>query len=100
MSSQSTFCPHYGSGQVVTPAVAAATISIDPTDKSVLLTNSGAAICYVKISNDSTAAATTADCPILSGQQITISKGEPSGFLSHISAAGTTLHVMTGEGFK
>jgi len=95
-----TFAPHYKTGQVVTPGAAAATISINQDDKSVLLTNSGAGLCYVLVSNDATLNATDADCPILPGSQITISKAETQMFLSHISAAGTTLHVMTGEGFK
>jgi len=94
-----TFNPHYATGQLVAPAAAAASVAIPANDKTVMLTNLGANVCYVRISNSSTIAATTADCPILAGSQVTISKGEEGSFLSHISAAGTSLHIITGEGF-
>ena len=90
------FSPHYGSNQVTTPAGAAAAIVLDGSDTSVLLSNSGANICYVRITllGD----ATTADLPVRSGETRIVYKGEGQTRLSHISAAGTTLNVMTGHG--
>lgn len=98
MSALQPFNPAYTSGQVVTPAAAAASISINPVSKQVCLTNLGAAVCYVRVS-DVAISATTADFPVPAGQQAIITKSEGQGILSHISATGTTLHVMTGEGW-
>ena len=97
MTIRASFQPRYGQGQVVTPAAASASVNIDGNAKSVVLTNLGANVCYIRISSDNTAA-TTADYPIPAGQQQTLSKGEGEDKLTHISAAGTTLHIITGEG--
>ena len=45
------FAPAYTQGQVVAPAAAAASISINPNAKNVCLTNLGANVCYVRIGN-------------------------------------------------
>lgn len=91
------FNAHRGANQVTTPAAASASISIDPIAKSVRLVNSGANICHVRIGS-STQTATTADIPVRAGSEVIVSKGDGEGTLAHISAAGTTLHVQTGEG--
>lgn len=91
------FNPSYTKGQVVTPAAAAVSVALDNSTRSVCLTNLGAAVCYVRVGTG-TIAATTSDYPIPSGAQVIISKGEDDNVLSHISAAGTTLHIITGEG--
>lgn len=90
------FRPRYGSNQVVTPAAASASITIDKDDTAVRLVNSGANICYVRVRN-SAGAATTADLPIRAGSEIIVRKGGDDTILSHISATGTTLNVQTGE---
>lgn len=41
--------------------------------------------------------ATTADTPIAAGATLVLGKGDGENTLAHISAAGTTLHVQTGE---
>ena len=97
MSALQPFSPAYTSGQVVTPAAAAASITINKAAKQVCLTNLGANVCYVRIS-DVAISATTADYPVPPGMQLVITKADGQTVLSHISAAGTTLHVMTGEG--
>ena len=89
--------PSYTSGQIVTPAAAAASINI-PQTKQVCLTNLGVNVCYVRI-GQAGIAATTADYPVPPGIQVIVTKQETDTVLSHISAAGTTLHVMAGEGF-
>jgi hypothetical protein len=98
MSAIQPFNPAYLSGQVVTPAAGAASITINKEAKQVCLTNLGANVCYVRLS-DVAISATTADYPVPpNGTQVVITKADGHSILSHISAAGTTLHVMTGEG--
>ena len=90
------FRPRYGSNQVVTPAAASASINIAKDDTAVRLVNTGANVCYVRVRN-SAGAATTADLPVRAGSEVIIRKGVDDTVLSHISASGTTLNVMTGE---
>lgn len=90
--------PVYGSGAVVTPAAASASVTINAQSKQMILTNLGANVCYVRIGNG-TVVASTADYPVPSGAQLVVSKGDGDNVLAHISAAGTTLHYMPGEGF-
>lgn len=96
MTIRAPFQPKRGANQVLTPAAASASVSIDPSCKSVRLVNSGANICHVRIGTGAQTA-TTADMPVRSGESIVVSKGEDDT-LAHISAAGTTLHVQPGEG--
>lgn len=100
MTIHSAFRPHFGSNQVVTPAAASASITIGASDKSLLLQNTGANICYVRIglAANGTVTATTADLPIPAGAQRVIAKPQDFDTLAHISAAGTALQVMSGEG--
>ena len=65
-----------------------------------LVCNTGSNIGYVRIgrTSDGTVTATTADCPIPAGQTAYLSKPHDHDTLAHISAAGTTLQVMSGEG--
>lgn len=98
MSITAPIRPAYTKGQTVTPAAAAASVNIDAASKQVCLTNLGLNVCYVRVSPDGTAA-TTADMPVLPGSQIVISKGQEDDALSYISAGGTTLHIITGEGW-
>lgn len=90
--------PGYGSGQVLTPGAAAATATLRTGSKQLILTNLGTNVCYVRV-GQSVANASTADYPVPAGAQVVISKAMDDNQLSHISATGTTLHVMTGEGF-
>ncbi len=99
MTIRASFHPHYGTGQILSPAAGSLTASIDPKDKSVCLTNQGSTnYCYVRIGTG-TFNATTADYPVPPGQHVVVSKAEGDDKISYISASGTTLHVMTGEGF-
>ena len=91
--------PAYGSGQTVTPAAGAATITLTPGSKQLILTNLGTNPCYVRVGQTTVANASTSDYPVPAGAQVVISKAMADDKLSHISAAGTTLHVMNGEGF-
>src|SRR5262245_15112562 len=98
MSNITPFCPAYTQGQLVAPAAAAASININKESKQVCLTNLGANVYYVRVS-DVAISATTADYPAPAGMQLIITKGDGQGILSHISSAGTSLHVIVGEGW-
>jgi hypothetical protein len=91
--------PAYGSGQVLTPAAASATATIRTGNKQLILTNLGTNVCYVRVGQSGLGAATTADYPIPAGAQVVVTRNEQDTQLSHISAAGTTLHAMNAEGF-
>lgn len=97
MTIRAPFQGQRGANQVLTPAAASASVSINSTAKSVRLVNAGANICHVRIGNGAQTA-TTADLPVRAGSEIVVSKGDGDDTLAHISAAGTTLHVQTGEG--
>ena len=101
MTIKAPFGPAYTQGQSVVPAAGAATITIGKGAKSLCLSNTGTGWCYVRTFQVSkgAVAATTADFPVPPGAQTSISKPEDDDSLSHISAAGTTLHVIPGEGF-
>ncbi len=94
------FNPHYGTGQNVTPAAGEASITIDAKDKCVRLRNTGATnVCYVKIgyaAQITASPATTADLLVAPGETVLVFKGDGPDTLSHISAAGTTLNIITG----
>jgi hypothetical protein len=92
------FNPAYGSGQVVAPAAAAAAVAnLNKGDQSVVVTNIGANICYVRIADAGDA--TTADYALPSGAQVCLTKAPEQQRLSYISAAGTSLHIITGNGW-
>lgn len=100
MTIKAPFNPSYTTGQTVTPAAAAANISIPADGKQVCLTNLGTNVCYVRIGvGVGLWSATIADYPVPPGAQVIVTKGDGVNILSHISPAGTTLHVMAGEGF-
>ena len=97
MTIRAPFQPQRGANQVTTPGAASGSVNIDKSSKSVRLVNAGANICHVRIGTG-VQTATTSDMPILAGQSIIVQKGDGEDTLAHISAAGTTLHVQTGEG--
>lgn len=102
MSARQPFMPAYGSGQTLAPAAASAAVAINAQNKQVRVVNTGAAIAFVRTYSSLTVpapAATAADMPVAAGATITISKDETHDRLAHISATGTTLQVITGEGF-
>jgi hypothetical protein len=101
MTVRSPFKPHYGSNQVITPGAASAVANINGTDKTVRVSNTGAAIGYFRTYSSTEApvpTASTADMPVAAGETAYIEKAEGHDRLAHISAAGTTFQVMTGEG--
>jgi hypothetical protein len=97
MTIRAPFKPHYGSNQVVTPGAASASVSIDKSDKSVRVVNTGANKGYFRIGAGAQTA-TVADCPVAAGASLVVEKGDGADTIAHISAAGTTFEIMTGEG--
>lgn len=96
------FAPAYGTNLVLTPAVAssaAVALDLGKTNRQVRITNTGANIAYVRIGPADLPAATTADFPIPPGMSFTITKDPQHTHIRHISAAGSTLQVMLGEGY-
>lgn len=102
MTIKQPFYPHYGANQVVTPAAASVTITISADDKQVRVVNSGSGLGYFRTFSSLSGAleATTADCPVRAGSDLVVTKDPSHDRLAHISAAGTTFNVMTGEGFE
>ena len=95
-----TFKPGYGTGSLNAVTSTSSSISIPENARSLCLTNLGGSTVWVRVT-DGASTATTADYPVLSGQQVSIAKGRPQGTLSMVCDAGdsTSLHVMVGEGF-
>lgn len=99
MSANQPVAPSYGTGQTVSPAAASATTPLVRGTNQLVLTNLGAGICYIRVGTSGMPPATVADYPIPAGAQVVITKGQDQDTLAHISAAGTSLHIMNGEGF-
>ncbi len=98
MSIFAPFNPAYTSGTTKTSAALAASFSIAAGTNQVCITNTGSNIAYVRIGSG-TFSATTADYPVLSGAQVVLTKAQDDTVVSHISASGTTLHFICGNGF-
>ncbi len=98
MSVLQPFNPSYTQGQTVVAAAAAASVTLNAAAKQLTITNTGANIAYVRAGTGAIAA-TAADMPVLAGTQISITKSDGQETFSYISAAGTTLHVIPGEGW-
>ena len=91
-----SFNPSRGSNQVVSPAAASASKSIDPNVRAIRLVNSGVNICYVRWGVGAQTA-TTADVPVAPGWSETFVKAYGDDTVAYISAVGTTLNIQTGE---
>jgi hypothetical protein len=98
MATEQPFSPSYGSGVSVSPGVASAASAVGYGNKNLVLTNTGANICYVHVGYVGEVASTV-DMPVVAGTQITITKPQEATHVAYISAAGTTLNIMPGEGW-
>ncbi len=106
MSTSFPFSPRYGSGQVLTATSSAASTAINNADQQVRIVNTGAQKAYVRtyssLKGTLTVSATAADFVIPAGMASTLTKPTGGDFghdtLTYISAAGTTLEVITGSG--
>ena len=99
MSALQPICPAYTQGQTVSAAASAASTTIDIHARNVTITNLGAQVAYVRV-GPTGVVATAADFPILSGAQLTLTKPDGHGTVSYISASGTSLHIIPGEGWR
>lgn len=97
MSYINQFQPAPGANQVVTPAAASASVTVDAQSKAVRLVNSGTNICHVRVGAGAQTA-TAADLPVRANSEIIIRKPVTYDTVAYISASGTTLHIQTGEG--
>jgi hypothetical protein len=97
MSAINQFSQRSGSNQVVTPGAASASVSVNAQDKALRLVNTGTNVCYVRV-GEGAQTATTADIPVRGASEVVIRKADGADTVAHISAAGTTLNIATGEG--
>lgn len=99
MAEMLTFSPGFGTGVVITTAAGSAVTAVRTGTQSLCLSNTGTVTVYMR-TGDSAAVATTADYPVLAGQQVTISRFADFTHVATISPAGAgELHVMGGQGF-
>lgn len=99
MAIEAPFRPAYGTGAEVSPAAASASATITAGKYTALcLTNTGVNPCYVRTGLTS-ATATNADYCVPPGAQVVISVPAAHDKIAYISAAGTTLHYIQGEGW-
>jgi len=94
------FQPAYNSGVTVTPDVTSGSVTLGFTSESLVFTNLGATIVYVRVGTASSGApATTSGYPVLVGSQISIGKDQDDNTVSFISPGGPgSLHIMQGIG--
>jgi hypothetical protein len=97
MSAFLPFNPSYGTGQTVAAGAAADAGALRKGDKQVCVTNLGANVAYVRVS--SAGGATAADYPVSAGAQSILTKADDDVRMSTYSPGGTTLHIMTGNGW-
>lgn len=92
--------PNYGSGVInVLGAAGTTTITLLNKTRQVILTNQGANPAYARVGPAGIAAATTADYAIPPNSQVVITKASEDNTVNLLSPAGTTMHVMAGEGW-
>ncbi len=96
------FFPAYGTCQQKAAAAASANATINKDNRQVRVVNTGTNIAYVQTYSSVDQAVTTAsviDLPVPGGMAVTFSKDIKHDTIAYISALGTTLEIMTGDGF-
>lgn len=94
-----TFQPAYTQGALVSPGAASAASTIGRGSKSLVLTNVGSVLVYVRV-GVSGISATTADYPVLPSTQVSIAKAQDFDTVAYIAPlGGGSLHIIPGEGF-
>lgn len=102
MTTIAPFQPKTGSNQILTATAASGIATIDRSNNQVRVLNSGTGKAYFRVFDSRAtpgANASVLDYPILPNASATISKGLNQDSIAYISADGTTLEVMTGEGW-
>lgn len=98
MTIKAPFYPKYGSGQNVTAAAASASVAIGSGNKSIRVANTGVNPAQFRIGVGAQTA-TAADVHLPAGSVETFSIDELADTFAYISALGTTINLMLGEGF-
>ncbi len=100
MTAKAPVNPAYGSGVTINAAAAtpSATQTIKDGTKQVILTNLGANPVHVHIGDPGVVAGAD-DYPVPAGAQVVVTRDARHNTIAYVSTAGTTLHVMSGEGF-
>lgn len=94
------FSPDFGAGTVQTLAAAGtATLTVRKDARQVCFTNQGANPVYARIGDSSVANASIADYAIPANGQVIVTKSNQADTIKLLSPAGTTVHVITGEGW-
>lgn len=102
MTVKAPFQPIYGSNQVATAAATSASLPINQAARSIRVLNNGAGSAYFRVyssTDGSPGTASAADYPILPGVSVTLSKSLGQDRVAFLSTAGTTLEIITGEGW-
>lgn len=101
MSVIQPFAPRYGSNQVLTANSSSQIATLKTGNKQLRVVNTGAAKGYFRVFKiaDGAQSATVADCPVDTGKEKVVTIDQDYDGFSYISATGTTLEVMPGEGF-
>lgn len=94
------FQPAYSTGVTVTPNTTSASVTLGFTSESLVFTNLGSTIVYVRVGTASSGApATTSGYPVVVGAQITLGKDQDDDTVSFISPDGPgSLHIIQGIG--
>jgi hypothetical protein len=98
MTARAPFSPHFGVAQTIAVTTTSQSVTIGRENKNLCLSNTGAAVCYVR-TGTGVQAATAADYAVLPNSQVVITKDHESDTLGVIGVAATTLHVIPGEGW-
>lgn len=97
------FFPAYGTNQAVTLAAATpGNANLNKENRQVRIVNTGANIAYVQAFSSVDQPGVVADAtdfPVPAGSMCTISKDIDQDRLAYFSTAGTTLNIMTGDGY-
>ena len=95
-----TFGPVYGAGQTLNVTDTSQVVVFGGRSRAYCVTNLGVRTLYVRVGDDAALTATTADYPVLSGAQVSLSKSAASNRLAIVCGTGdtTTAHVIPGEG--
>lgn len=94
------FQPAYSLGVTVAPDVTSASVTLGFTSETIVFTNLGSTVVYVRVGTASSGAPATTSCyPVLVGSQVSIGKDQDDDTVSFISPGGPgSLHIMQGIG--
>lgn len=102
MTIQSNFRPKQGSGQIASPAVGSAVLTIGDGSRTLRIKNTGAtnpmSVRTGRASDGTVTAVVNTDLTLYPGEVVYIEKDPRHDTLAHVSTAGTTMHVIAGEG--